>query len=399
MLRTAPDRTAPDRTAPDFARTDLVSIQRNRTAPAVISFELAPDTSLLLPARLRLRRAAFISLCVLLVIALVVAAGRGAVPIPGLTVLGSVLDRTGMSVPWDFDRGASPLLWSIRFPRVVFGALVGATLATAGGALQGLFRNPLADPGVIGVSSGAALATATSIVLGGRLLESVDAVAWIPWLMPIAAFVGASVAAAVVFTVSRTGSGMSVATMLLAGIAVNALAAAGTGLLTSLANDTELRALSFWTLGSLGGATWHVLMIASIPMLLAIVLLQRTARSLDLLLLGEREAQHLGVQTARLRLVIIGGVALGVGSAVAFSGMIGFVGLIIPHLVRLLVGPSHRGVLPLGALLGATLLVLTDLGARTVVAPLELPIGAVTAALGAPVFLWLVIRYRAGALA
>lgn len=218
-------------------------------------------------------------------------------------------------------------------------------------------------------------------------------------MMPIAAFGGAMIAATIVGCVSRNGAGESVATMLLAGIAVNALASAGTGLLTSLANDAQLRALSFWTLGSLGAATWHVVLIASIPMLISIVGLQRTGRSLDLLLLGEREAQHLGVRTGRLRLMVIGCVALGVGSAVAFSGLIGFVGLIIPHLVRLGLGPSHRGVLPLGALLGAALLALTDLGSRTVLAPIELPIGAVTAAFGAPVFLWLVLRRRSGAMA
>jgi iron complex transport system permease protein len=294
----------------------------------------------------------------------------------------------------------APLLWSIRFPRVLFGALVGATLAASGGALQGLFRNPLADPSVIGVSSGAALSTASFIVLGGRLLDGAVAATWVPWLMPVAAFIGASGAAVLVFAVSRQRSRgeLSVATMLLAGIAVNALAGAGTGLLTSVANDTQLRALSFWSLGSLGGASWSVLAIASVPMLVSLVLLLRAARPLDLLLLGEREATHLGVATPRLRLQVIAGVALGVGSAVAFSGMIGFVGLIIPHLVRMAMGPSHRGVLPLSALLGAALLVLTDLGSRTVVAPAELPIGAVTAALGAPVFLWMVLRHRRGAL-
>jgi iron complex transport system permease protein len=282
---------------------------------------------------------------------------------------------------------------------VVFGALVGAMLATAGGALQGLFRNPLADPGVIGVSAGAALATACSIVLGGHLLDAAAATMWVPWLMPIAAFGGAMLAATIVLSVSRKGAGQSVATMLLAGIAVNALASAGTGLLTSLATDAQLRALSFWTLGSLGGATWHVVLIASIPMVIAMVGLQRTAPALDLLLLGDREAAHLGVRTARLRAIVIACVALGVGSAVAFSGLIGFVGLVIPPLVRLVLGPSHRGVLPLGAVLGATLLVLTDLGSRTVVAPVELPIGAVTAAMGAPVFLWLVLRRRSGVIA
>jgi iron complex transport system permease protein len=331
--------------------------------------------------------------------ALIAAAGYGAVQVSWATVMGTIAERIGLSVPWQVDRTAGPLLWSIRFPRVLFGALVGATLATAGGALQGLFRNPLADPGVIGVSAGAALATASAIVLGGQVLDADAAARWVPWLMPIAAFGGAMLAAAVVLSVSRKGAPQSVATMLLAGIAINALASAGTGLLTSLATDAQLRALSFWTLGSLGGATWRVVCIAALPMVIALIGLQRLAPVLDLLLLGEREAAHLGVRTTRLRVTVIVCVALGVGSAVAFSGLIGFVGLVIPHLVRLVVGPSHRGVLPLGAILGATLLVLTDLGSRTVLAPVELPIGAVTAAFGAPVFLWLVLRRRTGGIA
>ena len=378
---------------------ELVAIEPRRAAPDVITFCVSPDVASIVTTRENARRFWWPVLLIAFVAALVIAAGHGAVTVAWPTVIGAALEKIGVSVPWAVDSSATPLLWSIRFPRVVLGALIGATLATAGGALQGLFRNPLADPGVIGVSAGAALATALSIVVGGRLMDATTAVTWVPWLMPIAAFAGAMAAATIVLFVSRNGAGQSVATMLLAGIAVNALASAGTGLLISLANDTQLRALSFWTLGSLGGATWHVVIVAAVPMLIAIVGLQRTTRSLDLLLLGEREAQHLGVRTGRLRAIVIGCVALGVGSAVAFSGLIGFVGLVIPHLVRLVLGPSHRGVLPLGAVLGATLLVLTDLGSRTVLAPIELPIGAVTAAIGAPVFLWLVLRRRTGALA
>ena len=378
---------------------ELVAIEPRRAAPDVITFCVSPDVAPIVTTRENARRIWWPVLLIAFVAALVIAAGHGAVTVAWPTVIGAALEKIGVSVPWAVDSSATPLLWSIRFPRVVLGALIGATLATAGGALQGLFRNPLADPGVIGVSAGAALATALSIVVGGRLMDATTAVTWVPWLMPIAAFAGAIAAATIVLFVSRNGAGQSVATMLLAGIAVNALASAGTGLLISLANDTQLRALSFWTLGSLGGATWHVVIVAAVPMLIAIVGLQRTTRSLDLLLLGEREAQHLGVRTGRLRAIVIGCVALGVGSAVAFSGLIGFVGLVIPHLVRIVLGPSHRGVLPLGAVLGATLLVLTDLGSRTVLAPIELPIGAVTAAIGAPVFLWLVLRRRTGALA
>jgi iron complex transport system permease protein len=345
------------------------------------------------------RRWAGATLLALLFASIMLAAGCGAVDVPVSTTFGVFLEFAGASVPWKVDHDVASLLWSIRFPRVLLAAVVGATLATAGGALQGLFRNPLADPGVIGVSAGAMLAAAVAIVLGGRLFPTDVALVWIPWALPMAAFLGAMSAAVIVFTVAGQKGSPSVATMLLAGIAVNAIAAAGTGLLISIANDAQLRALSFWTLGSLGGATWKVVGLAAVPMLVATMGLQRTARALDLQLLGQREAQHLGVNTTQLRRVIVALVALGVGSAVAFVGMIGFVGLIIPHVVRLVLGPSHRGVLPLGALLGASLLVLTDLGARTVMAPMELPIGAITAAIGAPVFLWLVMRRRSTVIA
>lgn len=365
--------------------------------------ELGPITFALPPAEraareVRPRRVllAWAFVLVLAVVAVIAGAGRGAVSISPGSVVGVLLEGIGVDVPWSFDREMAPLLWSIRFPRVALGMLVGATLATSGGALQGLFRNPLADPGVIGVSAGSMLASALAIVLGGRLLSGESALQWVPWLMPVSAFVGALVSVLVVFAVAtHRGGGTSVATMLLAGIAVSALAAAGTGLLISIADDTQLRALSFWTLGSLGGATWHTVGIATLPMLVSVLALQRSARALDLLLLGEHEARHLGVDTTRVRVRVISLVALGVGSAVAFTGTIGFVGLIIPHMVRLTLGPSHRLVLPIGAVLGAALLTLTDLGARTVVAPIELPIGAVTAAVGAPVFLWLVMRRRA----
>jgi iron complex transport system permease protein len=345
------------------------------------------------------RQMAIIIAIVALACVVIAAASIGAVRVAPLTVLGTLLSHLGLPVPWEYATQDGPLLWSIRFPRVLFGALVGATLGTAGGALQGTFRNPLADPGVIGVSAGAALAAALAIVLGGKFLDATNAIQWVPWLLPLAAFVGAGAAALIVLLVAQRSRGTSAATLLLAGIAVNALAAAGTGMITSVANDTQLRALTFWTLGSLGGATWDVVRIVTLPMLLALVVLQLNARRLDLLLLGDREAGHLGINTSRLRWVVIGSVALGVGSAVAFSGLIGFVGLVIPHFVRLIVGPSHRGVLPLSALLGATLLMLTDLLARTVMAPLELPIGAVTAVIGAPVFLSLVMRRRPGTLA
>lgn len=279
----------------------------------------------------------------------------------------------------------------IRSPRVVLAGFVGATLALSGAALQGLFRNPLADPGLIGVSSGAALGAISMIVLGSTLTLA----NWLtPYLMPVAAVAGAGLVTFFLYAFANRYGQFSIVTMLLVGIAINALATVGIGAFEYLSDDTQLRTLIFWMMGSFGRATWPAVVPAVVIMALAGGVLLRETRRLDLLQLGEAEARHLGVDVRRLKRRIVLAAAAAVGAGVALAGIISFVGLVVPHLVRMLGGASHRFVLPGSALLGAALAVLADLLARTVVIPAEIPVGLVTSALGAPFFLWLITKVR-----
>ena len=302
-----------------------------------------------------------------------------------LRLLGLPIERGGLEQ-------AEQVLAQIRLPRALLGCAVGAVLALSGVAMQGLFRNPLADPGLVGVSAGAALGAALAIV-GAALLDGVPA-AWEPYLLSLFAFAGGLGMALLVYRLGRRDGRTHIATMLLAGIALTALAGALVGLLSYLADDTALRSLTFWNLGSLSGASyarlWPLLLIT-----FGVALwLPRRAGALNALLLGESEARHLGFDVERIKRELVFCTALGVGAAVAAAGLVGFVGLLVPHLVRLLVGPDHRVVLPAAALAGASLLLLADLAARLLIAPAELPIGIVTALLGAPLFLYLLLRER-----
>lgn len=287
---------------------------------------------------------------------------------------------------------AELILAQIRLPRTLLGCAVGAVLALCGVAMQGLFRNPLADPGLVGVSSGAALGAAIAIV--GSTVVPALVPGWEPYVLSVFAFVGGLVVTLLVYRLGRRNGQTHVATMLLAGIALTALAGAVVGLFTYLADDRTLRSLTFWNLGSLNGASyarlWPLLLIT-----VAVALwLPRRAKALNALLLGESEARHLGFDVERVKRELVICTALGVGAAVAAAGLIGFVGLVVPHLMRLLVGPDHRLLLPASALAGASLLLLADVAARLVIAPAELPIGIVTALLGAPFFLYLLLRER-----
>ena len=285
------------------------------------------------------------------------------------------------------------VIFDIRLPRAVLGALIGASLAVSGAVMQGLFRNPLADPGIVGVSAGAGLGAVTFIVLGTGVLAPITALLGI-YHVPFAAFVGGLVTTIVLYRVSTRHGRTSVATMLLAGIALGALAGAFTGLLVFWADDQQLRDLTFWGLGSVAGATW-VKVAAVAPIIIPVVFLAPLlARGLNAMTLGEATAQHLGLNVQRFKRIAIVAVAAATGASVAVSGGIGFVGIVVPHLLRLLIGPDHRYLLPACALLGAVMLLLADAIARQVVAPAELPIGIVTAAIGAPFFLWILLRRR-----
>jgi iron complex transport system permease protein len=262
--------------------------------------------------------------------------------------------------------------------------------------MQGLFRNPLADPGLVGVSSGAALAALTVLVLGRTVLPGLS-----PLLagasLSVGAFLGGGAAVLFVYRIATRGGRTSVATMLLAGIAVNALAAAAVGLLILVSDDQQLRDFTFWSLGSLGGVTWARLIAGAGLLLGGVLTAPLLARPLNALLLGEAEARHLGIRVERVKAATVLLATVTAGSAVALTGIIGFVGLVAPHLVRLVLGPDHRVVVPGAALLGACLLLAADVVARTVVTPAELPIGIVTALVGAPFFLWLLVRDRSEA--
>jgi len=299
---------------------------------------------------------------------------------------GDVLGALARRLAGHALQGDDAVILALRMPRVLLAMLVGAALGCGGTAMQGLFRNPLADPGLIGVSAGAALGAVCVIVLGGSVLAGSFAVA-------MAAFVGGLLATCLVYALGRRRAG--VATLLLAGVAINAIAMAGVGLLTYLASENQLRDLTFWSLGSLGGATWARLAVVAPLMLLPLLLLPRMAHALNALLLGEHEAALLGFRPRRLQPLLIGLVALAISAAVAMTGVIGFVGMVVPHLLRMLWGPDHRLLLPASALGGAALLVAADTLARTVVAPAELPIGVLTALVGGPFFLWLLLRSRA----
>lgn len=285
------------------------------------------------------------------------------------------------------------VLWSIRLPRIALGAMIGAMLAAAGVVMQGVFRNPLADPALVGVSSGAALAAALTIVAGDRFLTA-GIVSVRVEILPVAAFAGALAATIALYRLATAHGRTSIAIFLLGGIAIAALVNACIGLLVFVSDDRQLRDLTFWMLGSFAGATW-VKVLAVLPFFAGILaLFPAMARGLDPLILGEAEAFHMGVAVERLKRISIAAVALAVGAAVSVSGIIGFVGIVVPHLLRMIVGPGHRALLPGSALLGAAMTLAADAIARTLAAPAELPIGVVTAAIGAPFFLVLLLRQR-----
>lgn len=324
-------------------------------------------------------------LALLLALTVVVAVGTGPVALPARTVLGVI-----WSGPWARPgaeaREATAVVWIVRLPRVAMAVLAGAGLAVSGALLQGVFRNPLADPGLIGVSSAAALAAAATIVLRGGNTGLLA--------LPIAAFASGLSVALIVVHLARRGGRVDVTAMLLIGLAVNSITGALTGMLTFMADDEALRSIVFWSMGGLGGTTWRAV-IGALPFI-AIALLgaPRLARPLDLFAMGEAEARHVGidVEWVKRRAVLL--TALATGAAVAVVGPIGFIGLIVPNMLRMVLGPRHGPLLIGSALGGAVLLVAADLVARTIAAPAEVPVGLITAMIGGPLFLYLIVHLR-----
>lgn len=337
-------------------------------------------------------RPLFLLLGFLLLLVLWLSLALGPVSLPLGDTLRALARLCGLPVSTDDLGQAELIVGQIRLPRTLLGVATGGVLALAGVAMQGLFRNPLADPGLIGVSSGAALGAAIAIVFGASMGGLPEAFA--PYLLSACAFGGGLLVTALVYRLGRHNGQTSVATMLLAGIALTALAGALIGLFTYLADDATLRTLTFWNLGSLNGASYPRLWPLLLVTLLVACWLPRRVDALNALLLGESEARHLGFDVERLKVELILCTALGVGAAVAAAGLIGFIGLVVPHLLRLIVGPDHRVLLPASMFGGAILLLLADLVARLALAPAELPIGIVTALIGAPFFLYLLIRGR-----
>lgn len=332
----------------------------------------------------------FVVLAAALVSALLVSAMVGQMPISQTEVIGGLLKGLGISSGWaPSDSLTVDTLWIIRFPRIVMGVAVGAALAVAGSVMQAVFGNPLAEPGVVGVSSGAALGAALAIVLGISALGS--------WSTAAFAFVCAFGAVLLVYLVSRAGGRTEVVTLILTGIAVNAFSGAGIAFLLFAADRASRDQIVFWQLGSLNGSLWPQAGIVTVVATIGTAAAFWLGRSYDLLALGERNARHLGVNVEALRLVSIVLVALLTGAAVAFCGIIAFVGLVIPHIVRMANGPRHRPLILGSALGGAVLIVAADLLTRTVVAGADLPIGMLTSLIGGPFFFFLLIRQRRAA--
>ena len=312
----------------------------------------------------------------------IISTGIGAYFIKPLQVIAILLGQIGIDLPVEYTSRQETVLLVIRLPRVVMGVLIGASLGISGTVIQGVFRNPLASPGLIGVSSGAAAGAAIAIVTGINVLGI--------WTLPFAAFWGGLGTAMVVYRFARRGGFTDITTLLLVGIAVNALMGAIVSFLSFISDDAQLRSIVFWMMGSLSASVWPFIMSVFPFMAISFVLILRFARTLNLLALGEAEARHLGIDTERARVITLALASIATGAAVSVAGIIGFVGLVAPHLLRLIIGPDHRTLLPASAIGGAILLVLADLFARTVVSPTQLPLGLVTALVGAPFFLYLI---------
>jgi iron complex transport system permease protein len=324
-------------------------------------------------------------LAVLLALLTLASAGLGAYEITPGDVLGSIAHRVGLG-DGELARVPESVLWNVRFPRIVLALLVGASLGCAGALMQGVFGNPLAEPGVIGVSSGAAVGAVASISLGLNFLGT--------WTIPAFAFVTGLGTVLLVYAMSRSGGRTEVVTLILTGIAVNAFTGALIGLFIFFADTAAVNQITFWQLGSLSQATWPKVLAVLPCAAVGLAVAPLYARKLDLLALGERPARHLGVDVERLRIVLVLVIALLTAAAVSVSGIIGFVGLVVPHLLRMAAGPGHRFLLPGSALGGAVVLLAGDLAARTVTEPAELPLGVLTALFGSPFFFWLLRRTR-----
>jgi iron complex transport system permease protein len=330
---------------------------------------------------------------VLLLISVLLGVGMGAVVIAPAQAVAILLKSVGINTGVAFTPTQEAVLMAIRLPRVLLAITIGASLAVSGASMQGLFRNPLADPSLIGISAGASLSAVSAIVLGIHTSVAMTGLLGI-YALSVITFTGALITAWLVYKLSQSGGKTIISTMLLAGIAINALAGAITGVFTYAASDVQLRSITFWMLGSLGGATWNNLLGILPFTIIPIFVLPTMAKALNAFALGESNAAHLGIRTERVKKTVVVLTALCVGAAVSVAGVISFVGLVVPHIIRLTLGPDHKHLLYLSGVLGAFLLVSADLVSRTAFIPAELPIGILTSLIGAPLFLYMVIKER-----
>lgn len=323
---------------------------------------------------------------VLLAVLIIFATAIGAVYVPFFQTFKIILKNWGLLNDVTFSKGQESIIFFVRFPRVIVSVLVGAALATSGAVMQGMFRNPMADPGIIGVSSGAGLGAVLAIALG-LSAKSI-------YYTPAFASVGAITAVAVVFMLSAKGGKIPTLTLILAGIAVSTFIGAITSILLTIINDYQVRSYLFWTMGGLSDRRWEHVRLAAVPIIICIIILFSFARDLNVMLLGEEEAQSVGLNPSKTRKLLLLFVSVTTAMAVSVSGNISFVGLIVPHIMRLIVGPDHRILIPTSAIAGAAFLVACDIIARVVVIPRELGVGIVTSLVGAPYFLYLLIKAR-----
>jgi iron complex transport system permease protein len=336
-------------------------------------------------------RSWYILLSVLLIVSLIISARVGAVNLSYQKIFAFIANGLGFENSTEFSVIEEALFWKIRLPRVIMCALVGATLSVSGALMQALFRNPIVEPGLVGTSSGAALGAAFVLVMGKSLAgKYADVIG--PLMLPLFAFFGGFVATMVVYKLSNVFGKVNVNTMILAGIAMNALCNGGTGFFSYIARDPQARSITFWNLGTLAGADWTGVWMVSISTIGGILLCLRYSKALNALMLGEQEAGYLGINTNSLKLQVILLNTFMVAIATSIVGVIGFVGLIVPHLLRILKSSDNRFLIIGSALLGGILLNLADMVARVLVAPSEFPIGVLTAFVGAPVFLYILIR-------
>ena len=338
----------------------------------------------------------FLLLFLLLLTVITVSFVYGPVKISILQIIDILLNKLGINYSISdnsFTKMQSMVLLNIRLPRILLAILVGVGLGTSGAILQGLFRNPLVDPGFIGVSSGAAVGAMIAIMFSNFFTTFISE-NLISFMLPILAIIGSFVTTLMVYILSRVHNKTNIMAMLLSGIAINALSGALIGIFVSISSDSQLRSFTFWTLGGLDNADWFIVLLTGIVIVISLFFIFKIRSQLDIFMLGDAEAAHLGVDVEFLKKKIILISSLMVGISVSFCGMIGFIGLITPHLVRMLIGPNHQYLIPASALLGSLLLATSDIISKSIISPAQLPIGVVTSCIGAPFFIWLIYNQK-----